>query len=331
MDNLDKTTTKASDSQFSLNENDFLALSNIVIYNALLLHQKELKSNHVPATFIQFYISELSDYDHMFDAKLRLFFEKLHSAKTRISVLMRSFQYSFPNFAVKVSSDKNIDYLDINNTTIPEGVIYYNQDKRYLGDSINTLKEIINHFNNNDELRSVEYIYKDYLYMASMQKSSANETDNNANKQQSNSSVQPISENLYDNLKEIESLKNNTTNNTTVTTHQPQQLNTNQNSFKPNAKAALLTGRMIELPVQKGKVVNIIFPELPLPCDYPTLIEKSRVNTEMKVKKFMTASDELNLVNNFRFAQIKYSLDFINKRKVIAYDLKRASRFDFKF
>jgi len=97
------------------------------------------------------------------------------------------------------------------------------------------------------------------------------------------------------------------------------------------SNAALLTGRVIEVPKQKGKVISILFPELPLPCDYPTLIEHSRVNTRYKVQKFMRASEELSLINNFAFNQIKYSLDFINKRKVIAYDLKRSNRFNFKF
>lgn len=317
MESINETVNSTLSQEYSLDENDFLALSNIVIYHAILVHKKELKSNRVPSTFIKFFIHELSGYDHLFDAKLRLFFDRMNSVKTRISVLMKTFQVSFPLFVVKFSSDDFVDYLEVNNETIPDDILYYSGDKRFLKSSIDALRDISKHFNEADELRSIEFIFKDYLF-------STYKADLPIEEDESLIQEKNPQEHQNDEIDEI--IKNKQFADTAAMKKYVEQTNDERRT-----QAALLTGRMIELPQQKGKVISIIFPELPLPCDYPTLKEKSRVNTARKVKKFMAAGDELNLVNNFRFAQIKYSLDFINKRKVIAYDLKRASRFDFKF
>jgi len=300
-----------------LSESDFLSLSNVVIYNAIKIYQKEFKSNHIPATFIKFYIRELSGYDHLFDAKLRAYFDRANNRSNRISVMMNSFNMSFPLYVTKFGSDDYVEFIEVaSDDDIPEDILYFAGDDKMLASAFNSIKLIIKHYAESDELRSVEYIFKDYLF-----------SHYKADLPLSEDAEQNTSNELVEEVNEIDKIVKNKQ-------FGDEEALKKFSDVSPKARqsnAALLTGRVIEVPKQKGKVISILFPELPLPCDYPTLIEHSRVNTRYKVQKFMRASEELSLINNFAFNQIKYSLDFINKRKVIAYDLKRSNRFNFKF
>ncbi|MCR5553775.1 MAG: hypothetical protein K6F08_03440 [bacterium] len=314
MDSANKTYLN---SEFSLSGNDFLVLSNIVLYNASLVYQKEFKSNQVPVTFIKFYIHELSGYDHMFDAKLRKFFDKLNSRETRTIVLMKTFAITYPQFVVKLGVADYVDYMEISNETIPSNVLFFSDNDKYLDNSIDSLKQIIDHYSKNDELRSIEYIFKDYLY-------STYKADPPLEQDDSEIEHYDEADQNYDEIDNI--IKNKQ-----FSDEQAMKKYKEISSSERKSKSALLTGRAIEVPKQKGKVISIMFPELPLPGAYPTLNGKNRVNSERKVKKLTTASKELEIINDFRFMQVKYSLDFINKRKVIAHDLNKANRFEFDF
>jgi len=313
MDNWEITTNNNEESratEYELSGNDFIVLSNILIYNAILLYKKKISKTNkkVPATFIKFYFYEIGGYEHLFDEKLRLFFAKLNSKETQVAVLIKTFANSYPYFVVKEGVANFAPYVQTTNTTIPRGLLVPNNLDVYIKNSIDSLEKAIEHYNNSDELKSLNYIFKDYLY---------------------NTYKADIPLDL------LEQQENNT-----ATDKPGQETNaaaqTSGNSVKAKVaenanKSALLTGRVLEIPKQKGKVVSVLFPELPLPSAYPVLEEKSRINPLRKIRRFLSASEEIIFINDKMINQIKYSLDFVNKRKVMAHDLEKASRFDFKF
>lgn len=314
MDNRENiTTTQLPLSEFSLSGNDYLVLSNIIIYNAIKLYQKEFKSNHIPATFIKFYLYELSGYDYLFDEKLRQFFNKVESRNNRISVMMETFMASFPTYVLKSGEDNYIKFIEVSKEDLPNSVLRSPNNDKYLKNAIKSLDLAIKHYNNSDELRSISYIFKDYLYNTYTADALFEEDTNTIYADQK-------TDDDLDKLIATSHVDKNIANEVNKTT-----------KIERQRKAALLTGRQIEIPKQKGRIVSVLFPILPLPTAYPTLFEKSRINTEHRVKHFMSPSEQITFINKYYFNQIKYSLDFINKRKVIAADLKKASRFDFKF
>lgn len=314
MDNRETNSSVASlpISEFSLSGNDFLTLSNIILYNAINLYKKEFKSNKIPATFIKFYIYELSGYDYLFDDKLRQFFDQVESKKNRIAVMMKTFATSFPTFVLKMGEENYVYFLEVSKEDLPKSITDSSNKDKYLKSTIDSLNLAIKHYSKSDELRNISYIFKDYLYNTY--------TADALFEEDTNSSVATTSQDELVKLaseKDLDKTVADKIKNTTLE--------------ERHKKAALLTGRQIEIPKQKGRVVSVLFPVLPLPSAYPTLIEKSRINTERRAKHFLSPSAQITLINKYYFNQVKYSLDFINKRKVIAYDLKKASRFDFKF
>lgn len=312
MENWENTTKEnaSQPSEFTLSGNDFLILSNICIYNAINIYRQEFKSNRIPATFVKFFFYELSGYEYLFDEKLRRFFNKIESKSTKMSVVMQMFATSFPQYAVKTGEDNFVFFIEMAKSPMPASILYSNNVDKFLKESINALNLAIKHYKKSDELRSISYVFKDYLYntyTSDAQFDASSEPDAEADSSPSAPNVSRIDNNA---LKP--SLKN-------TTAKQRQEL------------SAMLTGRKIDMPKQRGKVVSVLFPVLPLPCAYPVMLEHSRINTDRRIKHFLSPSQEISLINTYLFNQVRFSLDFINKRKVIAEDLKKASRFDFKF
>ena len=311
MDNWEITTNNNEESrstEYELSGNDYIILSNVLIYNAILLYKKAIKKKRIPATFIKFYFYEIGGYDYLFDEKLRLFFEKLNSKETQVAVLLKTFANSYPYFVVKEGVANFAPYIETSSTAIPRGLLVPNNLDVYIKNSIESLEKAIEHYNNSDELKSLNYIFKDYLYNTYK----ADIPQDLLEQQQAEGAILAAGQELN-----------------TATTQNNQPAETKNSA--PAKKSALLTGRVLEIPKQKGKVVSVLFPELPLPSAYPVLDEKSRINPLRKIRRFLNASEEIIFINNKMINQIKYSLDFVNKRKVMAHDLEKANRFDFKF
>ena len=91
----------------------------------------------------------------------------------------------------------------------------------------------------------------------------------------------------------------------------------------------VLVGEQTEVPEQKGKVVKIFFPKLTLPSPYPILLDKSRINSEHRIKHILRADRQLDLICKYKFNGVKYTVAFIEKRKVAKKKTKRKFDFDF--
>lgn len=98
---------------------------------------------------------------------------------------------------------------------------------------------------------------------------------------------------------------------------------------KNDVSNIVLVGTQTEVPKQNGKVTKIFFPKLSLPSPYPILIDKSRINSEHRVKKLLRADTQIKIINKFRFNGVKYTAAFIEKRKAAKKPQKRKFDFDF--
>ena len=110
-----------------------------------------------------------------------------------------------------------------------------------------------------------------------------------------------------------------------------EKLETSENraSNANNISEQLLVGQATQLPDQKGKVVKMFFPKLSLPSAYPSSQEKSRVNSDYRVKKLMKVDNQITLINKYKFNNVKYKASFIEKRKLAQKPKKKKFDFDF--
>lgn len=115
-----------------------------------------------------------------------------------------------------------------------------------------------------------------------------------------------------------------------VSTVSKQETKVVVNSTTPTKQNQMLVGDKTDLPEQQGKVTKILFPKLALPSAYPTGKNVSRVNSDYKVKKFMSNDRQIILINDYKFNSVKYRESYIQKRKVATPKPKK-KLFDFDF
>ena len=99
--------------------------------------------------------------------------------------------------------------------------------------------------------------------------------------------------------------------------------------IKNDSSNIVLEGSKTELPQQTGKVVKVFFPKLSLPSPYPVLLDKSRINSDHRAKKFARTDKQVKIINQHHFNGVKYKLAFIEKRKAAKKPAKRKFDFDF--
>lgn len=90
-----------------------------------------------------------------------------------------------------------------------------------------------------------------------------------------------------------------------------------------------LVGQAIDIPEQKGHITKVLFPRLSLPSPYPVLKDKSRINSEYKIRKFTSNDMQIKIINQKKFNAVKYTTAFLEKRKLASKPQKRKFDFDF--
>lgn len=110
----------------------------------------------------------------------------------------------------------------------------------------------------------------------------------------------------------------------------PKASQATQNEIKKET-ATVLVGEKSDIPNQKGKVTKMFFPKLNLPSAFPTSQEKSRVNSERTVRRFMKTDNQVALINKYQFNTVKYHTSFIDKRKHAQNKKSTKGKFDFDF
>lgn len=79
--------------------------------------------------------------------------------------------------------------------------------------------------------------------------------------------------------------------------------------------AKTLVGNQIDDKYQTGKITKVVIPKLNLPTAYPINLDESRLITSRKAKSVSSASKQIIFINKNKIVNIKYSSDFVEKRK----------------
>lgn len=270
------------------------SILNFICHDTVRTYYEIYKNDWIPESFFRFYVNECKKYSFTSTKEIRNFF-KLYKNADLYPIIMHYMNSDFSLLNKKRQrSSENIYHIDSEleylNISLGDDLVYGKYDKNLYS----ALQNISNHMHGGDELVTTKDLYEKFLL-----------------KEFLNSEKQLLSQTDSSNVSKV------------FGNGQPPQ-------NVPELKTSqILVSEKIDLPKQKGKVVKMFFPRLTLPSAYPMSLEKSRVNSEVTVKKFMRIDDQVTLINHYKFNAIKYHKSFIDKRKMAQKPTKKKYDFDF--
>lgn len=271
-----------------------IAISNFISHEAVRLYYDIYKTNWIPETFFEFAFDEYKKYAFLLSEDIKSFF-RIYSNENISSIIQNYMNCDFTVLNKKrTRSGETVYHIDTSLESLKlsfgDDEVFGTSDKKLYG----SLNNMANHFNSGDELVSKKDLYERFLMKKYLLEANS--------------------------AKLSKIVKSNSTAEPPIATGPAKKINNDE----------MLVGEKTEVPNQKGKVVRMFFPKLTLPSTYPISQEKSRVNTERTVKKFMKIDNQVTLINRYKFNGVKYKLAFINKRKT-AQKPAQKKKFEFDF
>lgn len=242
------------------------------------------KKKMIPLSFIEFYFSEIRNYDYMFRKQVKEFYELFDRVEPNFYILAEVYLKSFYSQCEKIKTKNGQKFLVLNK----DGIHDYIDDmitssSKDIVSAITNLKKITEHINHSDEIIPFHKNYENYMISRIIRKSEFTE------KYQGKSKV---------------------------------VLNIIDNTARPNVVSATkhaerLTSERINVSSKKGKVTRIVIPKLKLPTVYPKTVTFNRFNSSYKARNFISASREILILNDLKINGVAYSSNFIEKRKAL--------------
>lgn len=242
------------------------------------------KKKMIPLSFIEFYFSEIRNYDYMFRKQVKEFYELFDRVEPNFYILAEVYLKSFYSQCEKIKTKNGQKFLVLNK----DGIHDYIDDmivssSKDIVSAITNLKKITEHINHSDEIIPFHKNYENYMISRIIRKSEFTE------KYQGKSKV---------------------------------ILNIIDNTVRPNVVSATkhaerLTSERINVSSKKGKVTRIVIPKLKLPTVYPKTVTFNRFNSSYKARNFISASREILILNDLKINGVAYSSNFVEKRKAL--------------
>jgi len=271
-------------------------IANFITHEACQKYFNEYKSPWIPLSFIEFYFEEYKRYAFMSPEFLEPFFN-LYTTKD-LDAIIENYYNARYSLITKKSTKKHETYYYITKNEYFSVNLYERSFLGFLHEALYKNIEIIsNHFKNRDELLTLKETYEYYMIKKTiLSYDSSNKSE------------------FYKLFNSKKSIK--------AEAKEP---------VKPQeqTKSSVLVGNSTELPQQKGKVFKLFFPKLNLPSPYPSSQDKSRINSNYRIKKLLNPDKQVTIINHHKFNGVKYSIDFIEKRKAAQKPARRKFDFDF--
>ncbi|MBR2909638.1 MAG: hypothetical protein IKC11_04755 [Clostridia bacterium] len=282
------------DSQRNIN------IANFITHEACQKYYRIYNKQWVPTSFIEFNFEEYKRYRFMSTNYLRPFFD-IYKPEDLGAIVENYYNSNYS--IIKKKSNRNDElcyYIDVR---------FYIDAKLSDPDMLGKFDEplyknldnISKHMDKSDEILSLKEIYENYM----MRKIVLGHKVKNSNKRlidETISSLEAREKQLAEAQKE------------------------QKEEIKPDK---MLVGEKSAIPNQKGRVVKMFFPKLSLPSPYPILTDKSRINSEIRSRRFASPDKQITLINKYKMNGVKYSTGFIAKRKAAQKPPKKKFDFDF--
>lgn len=244
-----------------------------------IYHKKE-----IPLSFIEFYITEIKNYDYMFRKDTKAFFESYVNIQPKMDILVEIYRQSYFSQTKKVKTINGEKYLIIPSLTLTD---YSNEilgsSTKDVCDTVSNIIKITEHINKSDEIVDYNKCYERFVISKIIRESEFEEY----------SGKSKVVLNILDNT-ESDSI------------------------ISASKRAERLTGERLNLSKQKGKVTKLVIPKLKLPTAYPKTTTFNRFNSDYHVRNFVSASRQILIMNDLRINGVSYNENFVEKRKAMS-------------
>lgn len=275
-----------------------VAISNFFCHETVKSFYNIYKETWIPESFFEFSFAEFQKYSFTSTNEIREYF-KLYKKDNITSIIVNYMNSAFSLINRKRTRNGEPIYritneLGLLDISLADEGAYGTFDKNLYS----ALENIAKHVRGGDELVTTKDLYEKFMLRKYLTSSS------------------------------FKLAKDGTVSKAFASTEKALGANNQKQQTEPKVNKVLVSEK-IDLPKQKGKVVKMFFPRLSLPSTYPTSQEKSRVNTEKTVRRFMNIDDQVALINHYKFNAVKYHQSFIDKRKAAQKTQKKVFDFDF--
>ena len=254
-----------------------------IFHRAISKHISIYKQKEIPLSFIEFYISEIRNYDYMFKKQTREFFETYNRIAPNTEIIANIYKQSYYSQVTRLKKKKNEIYLVLSTLSLTD----YTDDiiitsEKEVADTVSNIIQITDHINNSDEIVKYSKCYEQFIISRLIRKLEFNEYLGKSR----------VILNIFNNAE-------------------------SPSILSATKRAERLTSERIEISKQKGKITKLVIPKLKLPTAYPKTTTFNRFNSDYYVRNFVSASREILILNDLKINGVSYSTNFVEKRKAM--------------
>lgn len=276
------TINVPKDEEFSSSGINMMVIATI-FQNAISKYISIYHKKEIPLSFVEFYISEINNYDYMFRKETKAFFESYVKIAPKMDIMLEVYRQSYFSQIKKVkivNGEKVLVMPSLILTDYSEDII--TSSTKNVADTVSNIIKITKHINNSDEIVDYNKCYERFIISKIIRESEFDEY----------SGKSKVVLNVLDNS-ESESI------------------------VAASKRAERLTGERLNLSKQKGRVTKLIIPKLKLPTNYPKTTTFNRFNSNYYVRNFVSASRQILILNDLKINGVSYSESFVEKRKAM--------------
>lgn len=254
-----------------------------IFQRAISKYTSIYRKKEVPLSFIEFYISEIRNYDYMFRKETKVFFDSFDNTGPKFDVMAEIYRKSYFSQikTIKLVNKEKflvVPSLELNDYT--NEII--NTSSKDVADTVSNIVKITEHINNSDEIVDYNKCYESFIIAKLIRATEFNEYNGKSK----------VILNIFDNTE-------------------------SESTISAARKAERLTGERLNLSKQKGKVTKLVIPKLKLPTTYPKTTTFNRFNSEYHVRNFVSASRQILILNDLRINGVSYNESFVEKRRAM--------------
>lgn len=279
MYNIDMPT----DETFLSSSRNIMVIATI-FQQAIAKHVSVYKKKDVPLSFLEFYFSEIRNYEYMFRRQTKEFFNDFDIIKPNFEIISAIYLQSYFSQCTEMITKNGEKFLVLKNEYINDYTSdMINNSSRDIVQCITNIKKITEHINNSDEVIPFHKSYENYMIAEIVRK---------AEFQKKNTGKSRVILNIYDDEEK------------------PQ-------TVAAAKRAERLTSERINISTKRGKITKIVIPKLKLPTAYPKTVTFNRFNSDYRARNFVSASRMILILNDLKVNGVAYTDNFVEKRKAI--------------
>lgn len=254
-----------------------------IFQRAIAKHISIYNKKEIPLSFLEFYITEIKNYDYMFKKETKDFFELYDKVTPKFDLMAEIYKNSYFSQISDIKQKKGEKFLIVP-TLNP---VDYTQDMltsspKDVADTVSNILKITDHINESDEIVDYTKCYESFIIAKLIRESEFKDYKGKSK----------VVLNIFDNTESA-------------------------SIISASKRAERLTGERLSLSKQKGKVTKLVIPKLKLPTAYPKTTTFNRFNSEYHVRNFVSASRQILLLNDLRINGVSYTDAFVAKRKAM--------------